>query len=346
MSPQESTVKGAVGHPLQDLGWTDFFAQAAAPFMAAFSPEAGTELEVGRIVGAQRAAYQVWTAQGPEEALLAGTLRQHAAEPLSQPVIGDWLVVQRLPAGQPLRIVHVLPRRTTFARAVNGGLTEQIIAANVDLVFIVTTPDEDFDLLRLGRYVAAVRQSGVRPVVLLNKTDLVRDTAPFVEQIRALASGLPVHEIAAAEERGLGALRAYFQPGVTAALIGSSGVGKSTLTNRLLGREAALTGSVRQSDQQGRHTTTARTLYALPEGGLLIDNPGLRDIAVWDMAGQPAGFEMIEEVAADCRYRKCTHTTEPGCAVKRAVQQGKITAETLTAYQQSRGLPLRRPKKR
>ena len=331
---------------LQDLGWTEFFAEEARPVLSAFPAETQAELEVGRVAGVERAAYQVWTARGPEEALLAGTLRQNAPGPLSQPVIGDWLVVQRLPAGEALRIVHVLPRRTTFARAVNGGLSEQIIAANVDLVLIVTTPDEDFDLPRLGRYVAAVQLSGARPVVLLNKTDLIGDAAPFAEQIGSLAPELPVHGVAATEARGLDEVRPYFQRGVTAALIGSSGVGKSTLTNRLLGREAALTGAVRESDGQGRHTTTARTLYPLPGGGLLIDNPGLRDIAVWDATGQMAGFEVIEETAAQCRYRKCTHTTEPGCAVKRAVEQGKIAPETLAAYVQARGLPPRRPKRR
>lgn len=331
------------GGPLQDLGWTDFFDEAARSFMTTFPADARPELQPGRVVGVERAAYQVWTAEGPREAMLAGTLRQGGSELLTQPVIGDWLVVQQV-GGSSLRIVHVLPRRTTFARAVNGGLSEQVIAVNVDVVFVVTTPGEDFDLPRLGRYVAAVQQGGARPVVLLNKTDLIRDAAPFVERIKTLATDLPVHEVAATEEHGLDALRPYFQRGVTVALIGSSGVGKSTLTNALLGREAAATGAIRQADQQGRHTTTGRTLYPLPGGGLLIDNPGLRDIAVWD-ATDTAGFEVIEEAAAHCRFRKCTHTTEPGCAVQRAVQQGKIAAETLAAYRQAHGLPARRPKR-
>lgn len=330
---------------LPDLGWGDFFSDAAGAFMTDLSPEARADLEPGRVVGVERAAYQVWTAQGPEEALLAGTLRQNGPGS-PQPVIGDWLIVQRLAAGQALRIVHVLPRRTTFARAVNGGVSGQIIAANVDVVFIVTTPDGDFDPARLGRYVLAVQVSGAEPVVLLNKSDLVRDVAPFLQQIQALAPGLPVHEVAATEERGLGAVRPYFQPGVTVALIGSSGVGKSTLTNRLLGREVALTGAVSRADGQGRHTTTTRTLYPVPGGGLLIDNPGLRDIAVWDAAAAPPGSELIEELAAGCRFRKCTHTTEPGCAVRRAVGQGQLGAETLTAYQQAQGTVVRRGKKR
>lgn len=330
---------------LEDLGLTDAVREAGRSFMAAFSSESRSELHLGRVVGVERAAYQVWTAEGPREAILAGTLRQDRAEPVDQPVIGDWLVVQQVSAGSALRIVQVLPRRTTFARAVNGGLSEQILAVNVDVIFIVTTPGEDFDLPRLGRYVAAVRQSGARPVVLLNKTDLIENAAPLAERLRTLGLDVPVHEVAATREHGLDEVRPYFQQGVTVALIGSSGVGKSTLTNALLGREAAVTGSIRQADQQGRHTTTGRTLYPLPGGGLLIDNPGLRDIAVWDAEDRPAGFEVIEETAAHCRFRKCTHTTEPGCAVIRAVQQGKIAAETLAAYRQARGLPARRPKR-
>lgn len=331
---------------LEDLGLTDFFLGAGRAFIAAAPPEVQAALQLGRVVGVERASYQVWTADGPQEARLAGTLRQGGSEVLTQPVIGDWLVVQHLAAESALRIVQVLPRRTTFARAVNGGLTQQVLAANVDVVFIVTTPGEDFDVPRLGRYVAAVRASGARPVVLLNKTDLIEDGAPFVERIAAVAPGVPVHEVAATRSDGLDAVRAYFQRGVTVALIGSSGVGKSTLTNALLGRDVAVTGSVRQADQQGRHTTTGRTLYLLSEGGLLIDNPGLRDIAVWDAGERPAGFEVIEDTAAHCRFRKCTHTTEPGCAVKRAVQQGRISEETLTAYQQAQGTSTRRPKRR
>lgn len=289
------------------------------------------------MVSVGRAAYQVWTAQGAEEALLAGILRQGSpGSPL--PVIGDWLVVQRLTAGQGLRVLQVLPRRTTFARAVKGGAAEQILAANVDLVFIVTTPDQEFDLARLGRYVAAVEQSGARPVVLLNKTDLALDVTPFVRQIQTLAPGLPVHPVAAAQDQGLAAVRPYFQPGVTVALIGSSGVGKSTLTNALLGQEVTGTGAVREQDGEGRHTTTARTLYRVPGGGLLIDNPGLRDIAVWDAGGQDAGSGVIEELAAHCRFRKCTHRTEPGCAVRLAVQRGELSAAALAAYQQAQGL--------
>lgn len=335
---------------LEALGWSAYFAQAAEEFMAEGgsaqegSAQSGSALEVGRVVGVERASYQVGTARGPEGALLAGTLRQGRPSEQTVPVIGDWVVVERLPEAEALRIARVLPRRTTFARAVKGGASGQVLAVNVDLVFIVTAPDEDFDLGRLGRYVSAVQASGARPVVLLNKADLTQDASPFLEGIRSLAPGLAVHEVAAASGTGLDALRPYFQPGVTVALIGSSGVGKSTLTNRLLGREVAATGAVREADHQGRHTTTGRSLYPVPGGGLLIDNPGLRDIAVWD-ADAGAGFETIEELAAHCRFRKCTHTTEPGCAVRQAVARGQLTAAFVQSYQDAQGRPDRRGKR-
>ncbi|MFC4425201.1 ribosome small subunit-dependent GTPase A [Deinococcus navajonensis] len=323
----------------RELGWNEFFAQAAQPWLAAGPPH-----EVGRVSNVGRASYQVWTERGPEDARLAGTMHQ-AAPGRSLPVIGDWVEVERLAEGQVLRIAGVLPRRTTFTRAVQGGLAEQIIAANVDLVFIVTTPDLDFDLSRLGRYVAAVQASGAAPVVLLNKVDLAADPEWHLQQLGQLGPDLPVHAVSAAQAGGLGAVRSYFQPGVTVALIGSSGVGKSTLTNSLLGHEVATTGSVRQSDQQGRHTTTGRTLYRLPGGGLLIDNPGLRDIAVWDVDASSARFEALEELATQCRFRKCTHTTEPGCAVRRAVERGQLSAEVLATYHEVHGLGGRLPRR-
>lgn len=328
---------------LHALGWSEPFAAAAREAIAAASPEVRPSLEPGRVVGTGRSSLQVWTAGGPEEASLPGALRHAAAGGRALPVIGDWVIVQRS-EGSPLRVVDVLPRRTRFARAVQGGLSEQVIAANVDVILIVTTPDLDFDLSRLGRYVAAVALGGARPVVVLNKVDAVHDVSPFAAAVAGLSPDLPVHAVAAATGQGLDALQPYFGEGVTVALIGSSGVGKSTLTNRLLGREVAATGAVRDLDGQGRHTTTTRTLYRLPGGGLLIDNPGLRDIAVWD-AGD-ARFGVIEDLATRCRYRGCTHRTEPGCAVRRAVERGEIGAELVAAYAEAQGQPPRRSRRR
>ena len=321
------------GPELDALGWTAALHAAAQDVLKAATPDVQPDLLPARVAGVGRGSFRLWTAQGEEGALLAGVMRQ---DPDSQPVMGDWVVAQRLPDSPDLRVTAVLPRLTTFARAVHGGLSRQVITANVDTVLIVTAPDADFDLPRLGRYVAAVHASGAQPALLLNKTDLTRDPQPFLAQLRSLAPGVPVYALNARTGEGLGDVQGTLRGGVTAALIGSSGVGKSTLTNALLGRDAAQTGEV-MPDGLGRHTTTARTLYRVPGGGLLVDNPGLRDIAVWDPEGVATGLDVIEEIAADCRYRKCTHTGEPGCAVLRAVQRGQISAGQLEAYHALKG---------
>ncbi|ADV65936.1 ribosome small subunit-dependent GTPase A [Deinococcus maricopensis] len=322
---------------LTALGWDDTFAQPYDAYLDTLSADDAGVSVPARVVGVERAAYQLRTEHGPSEALLAGTL-QHAPDGARvAPAIGDWVVARPIEGEDRYRIVHVLPRKTTFSRAVNAGgprraVSEQVIAANVDVILIVTALDEDFNPPRLGRYVTAVRASGAQPVILLNKTDLVPDVLPFLEAARAVSEDVPVHAIRADAPGGQDALRAYLRPGVTVALIGSSGVGKSTLTNALLGRDAALTGEVRAADRQGRHTTTSRTLYVVPGGGLLIDNPGLREIAVWDP--NLAAFEEIEALAAQCRFRKCTHTTEPGCAVQAAVRAGRLDPDRLDAYRE------------
>ncbi|WP_291430229.1 ribosome small subunit-dependent GTPase A [Deinococcus sp.] len=321
------------GPELDALGWTAALHTAAQDVLKAAAPDVQPDLLPARVAGVGRGSFRLWTAQGEEGALLAGVMRQ---DPDSQPVMGDWVVAQRLLDSPDLRVTAVLPRHTTFARAVHGGLSRQVITANVDTVLIVTAPDADFDLPRLGRYVAAVHASGAQPALLLNKTDLTRDPQPFLAQLRSLAPGVSVYALNARTGEGLGDVRGALRPGVTAALIGSSGVGKSTLTNALLGRDAAQTGAV-MPDGLGRHTTTARTLYRVPGGGLLVDNPGLRDIAVWDPEGVATELDVIEQIAADCRYRKCTHTGEPGCAVRRAVQRGQISAGQLEAYHALKG---------
>lgn len=329
---------------LRALGWGDDFEQAFEAYVAPLSSEERARLTPVRVVGVQRQTFGVRGLHGEEEARLAGASR-HAGT--LTPAIGDWCVLDRAADGAG-RILAVLPRRTTFARALGASedtrrsqaLRQQVIAANVDLVLIVTAPDADFDLERLERYVQAVQQSGARPVLVLNKADLHADTEWWVRQLGTLGPGLEIHVTLAESGQGLEGLRALLTEGVTLALIGSSGVGKSTLTNALLGRAAAPTGEVRASDQQGRHTTTSRTLYLVPGGGLLIDNPGLRDIAVWD--ADAGDFGELEALAAQCRYRKCTHTTEPGCAVQAAVRAGEVSAARLAAFQGRQGRRTRR----
>jgi ribosome biogenesis GTPase / thiamine phosphate phosphatase len=332
------------------LGWSAFFVEDYQGFIGQLGADARAELQPARVIGVDRTSFRVQTATQPEDAILSGTLLHGAEERRMMPVIGDWVVAQRLQEPM-MRIVHVLERRSKFSRAVNAGTvqrpkaaSEQVMAANVDTVLIVSGLDEDFDLSRLARYVSAVQISGARPVVILNKADLVADPSTNLEQVEALATDLPVHLLSATEGQGLEQLGQYFQDGLTVALIGSSGVGKSTLTNQILQREAAMTGDTRVSSHHGTHTTTARTMYFVPGGGLLIDNPGLREIAIWDAS--EADFADIEALAVDCKFRKCTHTSEFGCAVQKAIRNRKLDPERLLAFQKARGVQPVRGKRR
>jgi ribosome biogenesis GTPase / thiamine phosphate phosphatase len=332
------------------LGWATFFDQNFQIFMGQFSPEARAELQPARVIGVDRTAFRIQTDECAEDAILSGVLLHGAEDRRMMPVIGDWVIAQRLQEPM-MRIVHVLERCSKFSRAVNAGTaqrpkpaSEQVMAANVDTVLIVSGLDEDFDIPRLARYVSAVEISGARAVAVLNKADLIQDAQSFREQVQALSSNLAVHVLSASEGQGLEDLKPYFQDGLTVALIGSSGVGKSTLTNQLLQREAAITGETRTSSHHGKHTTTVRTMYFVPGGGMLIDNPGLREIAVWD-AGQ-ANFEDIDALATQCKFRKCTHGQEFGCAVQKAIRNRKLEPERLLAYQRAFGVQVSKANRR
>ncbi|WP_261665026.1 ribosome small subunit-dependent GTPase A [Deinococcus sp. Marseille-Q6407] len=297
-----------------------------------------------RVIRVERNGYRLQTEAGPREAVWPGG-RRHKL--LDVPVIGDWVVYAAPEPGaaaeQALRIEAVLTRANTLIRAVQKGRRSQpqVLAANLDTVFVMTSP-ADWEPERLTRYVQAVRLAGAQPVILLNKLD----QAPkgFLDTARAAGLDAPVLPLAVRGGEGLEALEPYLKAGQTVALTGSSGMGKSTLTNRLLGASAAATGELSNFSGEGRHTTTWRTLYQLPAddiggGALLIDNPGLRDLAVWDEEG--AAFWTIEELAADCRYSRCTHGREPGCAVQAAVQRGELSEEVVDAYreQQAQAAP-------
>jgi ribosome biogenesis GTPase / thiamine phosphate phosphatase len=335
---------------LVSLGWSEQFDLEYQTFLEQLTPDAGAELQPARVIGVDRTAFRIQTVDRAEDAILSGVLLHGAEDRRMMPVIGDWVIAQRLQEPM-MRIVHVLERRSKFSRAVNAGTaqrpkaaSEQVIAANVDTVLIVSGLDEDFDVSRLARYVSAVEVSGARAVVVLNKADLIEDAQFYLEQVQALSSDLAVHVLSATEGHGVEQLGVYFRDGLTVALIGSSGVGKSTLTNQILQREAAMTGETRTSSHHGKHTTTVRTMYFVPGGGMLIDNPGLREIAVWD-AGQ-ANFEDIEALATQCKFRKCTHGQEFGCAVQKAIRNRKLEPERLIAYQRAFGVPVSRANRR
>jgi ribosome biogenesis GTPase / thiamine phosphate phosphatase len=335
---------------LESLGWSAFFAKDYQAFINQLGADARAEWQPARVIGVDRTAFRIQTKDCTEDAILSGVLLHGAEDRRMMPVIGDWVIAQRLQEPM-MRIVHVLERRSKFSRAVNAGTaqrpkaaSEQVMAANVDTVLIVSGLDDDFNVPRLARYISTVEVSGARAVVVLNKADLIEDAQTFREQVRALSSDLAVHVLSAAEGQGLEQLRVYFQDGLTVALIGSSGVGKSTLTNQLLQRDAAITGETRTSSHHGKHTTTVRTMYFVPGGGMLIDNPGLREIAVWD--AEQANFEDIEVLATQCKFRKCTHGQEFGCAVQKAIRNRKLEPERLLAFQKARGVQLVRGKKR
>jgi ribosome biogenesis GTPase len=257
--------------------------------------------------------------------------RLQAQGKLERPVVGDWVVVTEGP--ERAQIQRRLERRTALLRRAAGTLAEpQVVAVNVDVFFVVMALNRDFNERRLERYVAAVWSSGAAPVVVLNKVDLVRDTAPYLEAVQRAAIDVPIVQASAATGAGLEALRAHVGPGKTIGFIGSSGVGKSSLTNRLLGKSVQLVGELR-SDERGRHTTSSRQLLELPDGGVLIDTPGLRELGLLeDVGGLDASFADVLAFGEHCKFRDCAHTGEPGCAAAAAVDAGALSHERLASY--------------
>lgn len=305
-------------HDLADLGWSPGL---ASDFSAVAPPDALP----GRVCRIDRGALSVLTAQGSVDAVRAGRIFHDGGS--GQLAVGDWVV---LAAG---RVVAVLPRRSSLARAdVGGAAVEQVLAANVDVVFVVASMEQDLRQGRLERFLAFAWTSGAEPVVVLSKADACTDRADTLDAAAEVAVGVPIHPVSAYEENGLDELRPYLAGGRTAVLIGPSGVGKSTIVNGLARADLVATGEIR-SDGKGRHTTTWRELVPLPGGGVLLDTPGLRGLALWDSAeGLDATFSEIAGLAESCRFNDCAHRTEPGCAVLAAVDDGTLPEDRLTRY--------------
>jgi ribosome biogenesis GTPase len=281
-----------------------------------------------------RGVYGVFTADQELAAAAAGRL-WHGEEGGGAPAVGDWVAV-RLPTlpEEPGLIRAILPRQSKFSRKAAGTRTdEQVVAANVDTVFLMTGLDHDFSPRRIERYLTAALESGSEAVLLLNKADLDAELAEHVLAVERIALGLPVYAISAKRGEGIEKLAPYLARGRTVSVLGSSGVGKSTLINLLLGSETQRIGSVRQSDDRGRHTTTHRELFLLPGGGLILDTPGMRELQLWEAEeGLEAAFADIEDLAAQCRFGDCHHTGEPGCAVEAAVTRGDLASERLESW--------------
>ncbi len=267
---------------------------------------------------------------GEARAEATGKLRLSSQNGGAWPAVGDWVGVEGNP-NTGLAISEVLKRRSTIARKSAGKRVEQqVLAANVDKVFVVMALDGDYNPRRLERYLAQMWDTGARPVVLLNKIDLCPAFAPHLEEIERVAMGAPVCAVSASTGHGMGELEAQLQSGETVALLGSSGVGKSSLVNRLLGWESQRVNEVRDHDSRGQHTTAARQLLFLPSGAMIIDTPGLRELQLWDaQEGVEHAFGEIEELAARCRFRDCTHQGEPSCAVQAAILEGQLDAMRL-----------------
>jgi ribosome biogenesis GTPase len=313
---------------LAALGWSAFF---DAQVQSLGVPG----LVCARVAIEYQDRYHLLGQDGALWAQLSGTLLREAnAERLRRPAVGDWVAVQPVEGEGMATIVHLFERRTRFVRQAAGRRPGvQVVAANIDAVFVVTSFVQDFNPRRLERYVTSVHESGARPVLVLNKMDLCAEPGPYIEEARAVASGIPVFPVSATEQRGLDALRAQIGVHETVALVGSSGVGKSTLVNWLLGAEVQKTAPVRGPDGRGRHTTTHRELILMPGGGILIDTPGMRELQLWSASDALRdAFPDLEDLAAQCRFRDCRHRREPGCAVTAALRRGELSRPRYDSY--------------
>src|SRR6185436_6273521 len=302
---------------------------------AAFAPHAADGLIPARVAIEFNYIYRLYAESGELQAQQTGRLRHEAQSREQLSAVGDWVAARPTAGEATATIEAILPRRTKFSRKVAGELTEeQVVAANVDTVFIVMGLDGDYNPRRLERYLLLTYESGARPVVILNKTDVAEHLAEDMDEIQALAVGIPVHAISAKEKTGIDVVTGYLGPGKTGALLGSSGVGKSTLVNGLLGEEKFKTRDVRASDSRGRHTTRHRHLILLPERrGLLVDTPGMRELQLWTQSeGSRETFDDILELAAGCHFTNCRHDNEPRCAVKLAVEEGRLAADRLAGF--------------
>lgn len=337
---------------LNRIGWHPFFESQ-------FEEIRTDTLRPARVAEEHKERYVVLGENGQMEAAVSGRYRHEAVSLADYPCVGDWVAVTEVPAEHKSTIQRLLPRRSSFSRKAvlaggmkggSGRTDEQILAANMDVIFLVTGLDDNYNLRRIERYIAVAWESGATPVVVLNKADLCGDLDERLEEVEAIALGVPVHVVSALEHDGLEVFADYLTEGRTGVFLGSSGVGKSTIINGLLGEDRLATRDVREADGRGRHTTTFRQMILLPTGGVVIDTPGIREIQMWD--GEEAlrhTFDDVEELASRCRFSDCRHTTEPGCAIREAIESGDLDPDRYANYikllKELKHLALRKQKK-
>ena len=309
---------------LSDLGLSETHMREAAAWSEG--------LHLARVAAQHRDGYTVMTGNGENRATVSGRLNHLSSDPAEYPVVGDWVLVDRADGADGNAVIHrVLTRKSSIERGAAGGTRRQVLAANINTLFLCMSLNDDFNLRRIERYLAIAWDSGATPVIVLTKADLCGDVPEKVTQVQAAAPGVDVVVTCALEENGYEGLKTYMQKGRTAVFLGSSGVGKSSLINGLLGAKVQVTKGIRENDGKGRHTTTRRQLLRVPGGGAVIDTPGLREIRI-ACSDLSKAFSDIEELARGCRFRDCKHMAEPDCAVQRAVEDGRLFAGRLENY--------------
>ena len=313
---------------LTPFGWNEFFDNH-------FQTYAANGYAVGRVALEYKHFYRIYTEWGEMLGEIAGKLRHEALNRGDLPVVGDWVVISPSPERDKATIHAVLPRKSKFTRKVAGLRTEeQPVASNIDTVFLVTSLNQDFNVRRVERYLIVALESGAYPVVILSKSDLCDEVEERTREIRAIVGEVPIHTVSVVKREGLDELAQYLKHGQTAALLGSSGVGKSTLINYWLGHEYLKVRETREHDGRGVHTTTHRELIVLPQGGLVLDTPGMRELQLWDgESGLHLAFADIETVASHCFFSDCRHQDEPRCAIRDALDEGVIDAARYESYE-------------
>ena len=324
---------------LESLGWSDFFRQG----FESKALEAG--LVPARISRNSKHVYHIFCAEGKFVARVSGSFRHRANESSDYPAVGDWVAVRISPDGLEAEIRELLPRETVFSRqGVSASGTEsksfqQVVACNVNVALIVSALDgsRGFNKRRLERYLTLTRQSGAKPVIILNKIDLCDDIDEKINEAKSVAADAPIYAINALEDKGVEPLRQYLSEGSTIVMLGPSGIGKSTIINQMAGETLMKTGEVREVDLRGRHTTTWSELLVLNCGGVVIDTPGLRDVQLWsEESAIGETFKEIMEISESCRFRDCSHSGEPGCEVAIALEEGKISEDRLASYKKQK----------